>query len=214
MQTSQEIKLIVAIPTLNRADLLNQALEQYFEDFKYTHIAICDNGTQDIITREENFMIYRPEANLNVSGSWNMLMDYADKIHATHVLMLNDDIVLGRTEHEINILIKSNSNMPFINSLMNWCSFILSVDAYKKIGAFDGEYFPNYFNDNDYCYRMRLLGLERTNTSFLNPKLYRNSMTIAKEPSLNNRFSEYRQNYINMWGGLPNDEKYLTRFNL
>ena len=213
MQINQETKLVIAIPTVNRADLLNEALEQYFEDFKDTHIAICDNGRQDIITREENFMIYRPEANLGVARSWNMLMDYADKIQATHVLMLNDDIVLGRTDHEINLLIKSNYNMPFINSLMNWCSFILSVDAYKKIGAFDAEYFPNYFNDNDYCYRMRLLGLERTNTSFLNPKVYRNSMTIAKEPSLNNRFSEYRQNYINMWGGLPTEEVYKTKFN-
>jgi hypothetical protein len=60
---------------------------------------------------------------------------------------------------------------------------------------------------------MRLLGLERLNTSFLNPVIYRNSMTIAKNPSLNNRFMEYRQNYINKWGGLPNDEKYHTKFN-
>jgi GT2 family glycosyltransferase len=210
---NQEFKLIVAIPTLNRADLLNEALERYFEDFKDTHIAICDNGKQDIITREENFMIYRPEENLNVSGSWNLLMDYADKMNATHVLMLNDDIVLGRTEHEILMLIKQNRNTEFINSHQNWCSFILSVEGYKKIGAFDEVCFPNYFNDNDYCYRMRLLGLERVNTSFLDPVIYRNSMTIAKQPALNNRFMEYRQNYINKWGGLPMQEKYLTDFN-
>jgi GT2 family glycosyltransferase len=210
---NNDFKLVVAIPTLNRADLLNEALERYFEDFKETHIAICDNGKQNIITREENFMIYRPEENLNVSGSWNMLIDYADKINATHVLMLNDDVLLGRTEHEVKMLIKNNPDVPFINSLMNWCSFILTIDGYKKIGGFDERYFPNYFNDNDYCYRMRLLGLERLNTSFLNPVIYRNSMTIAKDPSLNNRFMEYRQNYINKWGGLPMEEKYLTEFN-
>ena len=209
----KEIKLVVAIPTINRADLLNEALAKYFEDFKDTHIAICDNGNQDILTREENFMIYRPQENLNVSGSWNMLMDYADKIGATHVLMLNDDVYLGRTEHEIELLIMSNLEIRFINSLMNWCSFILSVDGYKKIGEFNQEYFPNYYNDNDYCYRMRLLNMERINTSFLNPVVYRNSMTIAKNPELNSRFLEYRQNYINMWGGLPNEEKFTKPFN-
>ena len=104
----KEIKLVVAIPTINRADLLNEALAKYFEDFKDTHIAICDNGNQDILTREENFMIYRPQENLNVSGSWNMLMDYSEKTGATHVLMLNDDVYLGRTEHEIKLLIKQN----------------------------------------------------------------------------------------------------------
>lgn len=209
----KEIKLVVAIPTINRADLLNEALAKYFEDFKDTHIAICDNGNQDILTREENFMIYRPTENLNVSGSWNMLMDYSEKIGATHVLVLNDDVYLGRTENEIKMLIKQNIHLPFMNSLMNWCSFILSVEGYKKIGEFNQEYFPNYYNDNDYCYRMRLLNMERLNTSFLNPVVYRNSMTIAKDPSLNNRFMEYRQNYINMWGGLPNEEKYTKPFN-
>jgi GT2 family glycosyltransferase len=210
---NKDFKFIVAIPTINRADLLNEALEIYFEDFKNTHIAICDNGKQSIITREENFMIYRPEENLNVSGSWNMLMDYADKINASHVLMLNDDVVLGRTEHEIQMLINDNPDIPFLNSFCNWSSFILNVDWYKKIGCFDESFFPNYFNDNDYCYRMRLLGLERLNTSFLDPVIYRNSMSISKDPSLNNRFLEYRQNYINKWGGLPMEEKYLTEFN-
>ena len=42
------MKLIIGIPTINRADLLNEALEKYFEDFKDTeiftvHIAIEDN---------------------------------------------------------------------------------------------------------------------------------------------------------------------------
>jgi GT2 family glycosyltransferase len=209
----RKFKLLVGIPTINRADLLNEALAHYFEDFASTEIVICDNGNQDIITREKMFVIYRPTENLNVSGSWNMLMDYAIKTNATHVLMLNDDVYLGKNETEIISLIKNNKDLHFINSLMNWSSFILSVDGFNKIGAFDELCFPNYYNDNDYCYRMRLLGLERLNTPFLNPVIYRNSMTIAKDPSLNNRFLEYRQNYINKWGGLPSEEKYITKYN-
>lgn len=207
------MKLIVAIPTLNRADLLNPALERYFESFSDTHIVICDNGNQDIISREENFVIYRPKENLNVSGSWNMLMDYADKIKATHVLMLNDDIYLGMTSSHVEWLIQKNINLPFINSLKNWSSFILSVEGWKKIGNFDEDNFPNYFNDNDYCYRMRLLGLKRLNTDYLNPSIYRNSMTIAKDPSLNNNFSNYATRYLEKWGGMPNNEIFTKPFN-
>ena len=54
---------------------------------------------------------------------------------------------------------------------------------------------------------------KKTWTSFLDPVLYRNSMTIAKDPALNNRFSQNRQLYIDMWGGLPTEEKYVTKFN-
>jgi GT2 family glycosyltransferase len=207
------MKLIIGIPTLNRADLLNEALSGYFEDFKDNEIFIVDNGNQSIITREEKFAIYRPEENLGVAKSWNYIMDYAEKVDATHVLMLNDDIYLGRTEHEIKMVIKNNQNADFINSFQNWCSFILKVDMWKKAGKFDEEFFPAYFEDNSFDYKMSLMKANKTWTSFLDPIVYRNSMTIAKEPSLNNRFAQNRAMYIDMWGGLPSEEIYLTKFN-
>lgn len=210
---NEEIKLVVVIPTINRADLLNDALAKYFEDFKDTHIAICDNGNQEIITREENFMIYRPEKNLGVAGSWNMLMDYADKINATHVLVLNDDIYLGKDENTIKYLIRNNADCDFINSFQNWCCFILTVDIWKRAGKFDEEFFPAYFEDNSFDYKMTLIGAKKNWTSFLDPALYRNSMTIAKDPSLNSRFMQNRQMYIDMWGGLPSEEKFTKKFN-
>jgi GT2 family glycosyltransferase len=207
------MKLIIGIPTINRADLLNEALANYFEDFQNTEIFIVDNGKQELITREKNFVIYRPESNLNVSGSWNLIMDYAEKVNATHVLMLNDDVYLGKTELEIQTIIRLGGDTPFYNSEMNWCSFIFSLDGFKKVGNFDAEFFLNYFNDNDMFYRMKLLNMEMIYTSALNPVVYRNSMTIAKDPTLNYRFGEYRQNYISKWGGLPNQETFITPFN-
>jgi hypothetical protein len=60
---------------------------------------------------------------------------------------------------------------------------------------------------------MTLMGAKKTWTSFLDPLVYRNSMTIAKEPNLNNRFQQNREMYIQMWGGLPTEEKYTTKFN-
>lgn len=207
-------KLIVGIPTINRADLLNESLKKYFEDFIETEIVIVDNGNQDIITRENKFFIYRPFENLGVSGSWNMIMDYAEKVKATHVLMLNDDVYLGKDEYSINSMINVFEKIHFINSEMNWSSFILSVEGYKKIGKFDENIYPAYFEDNDYCYRMRLLGIERLNTDYLNPVIYRNSQTIQKDPNLNLNFSKNRDYYISKWGGEPNKETFKTPHNI
>ena len=207
------MKLIIGIPTINRADLLNEALAKYFEDFKETEIFIVDNGNQEIITREKNFAIYRPENNLNVSGSWNLIMDYAKKVGASHVLMLNDDVYLGKSELEIQTILRLWKDVPFFNSEFNWCSFIISLEGFEKAGKFDEAQFPNYFNDNDMFYRMKLLNMEMVYTAILNPAVYRNSMTIAKDPTLNTRFLEYRQNYINKWGGLPAQEIFTTPFN-
>jgi GT2 family glycosyltransferase len=206
------MKLIIGIPTINRADLLNEALANYFEDFKNTEIVICDNGNQEIITRERNFVHYKPEKNLGVSGSWNMLMDYADKVKGTHVLILNDDIYLGKSEDEINTIIRL-WNPEFICTELNWCSFILSVETFKKVGNFDENFFPAYFEDNDYFRRMQLANVPIIVNPMLNPVIYRNSMTIQKSPELNSGFEKNRQYYISKWGGQPTQETFATPFN-
>jgi GT2 family glycosyltransferase len=206
------MKLIIGIPTINRADLLNEALAKYFEDFKEIEIVICDNGNQEIITREKNFVIYRPEKNLGVSGSWNMIMDYAEKVNATHVLMLNDDIYLGKSEQEVNHIV--NLWKPeFLCTELNWCAYILSLDAFKKTGGFDETFFPAYFEDNDYFRRMLLANVQMVFNGMLNPIVYRNSMTIAKDQSLNNNFENNKRYYISKWGGLPTQETFGTPFN-
>jgi len=208
----EKIKLIVGIPTINRVDLLNEALVNYYNDFPNTEIVICDNGKQNILARENKIVVYRPENNLGVSGSWNMIMDYAIKTNATHVLMLNDDIYLGKKEEEILHLINLWKG-DFYCTELNWCSFILSTEAYKEIGKFDENFYPAYFEDNDYFYRMSLLNKSMIYTALLNPKIYRNSMTIAKEPSLNNSFEKNRQYYISKWGGEPSKETFTNPFN-
>ena len=187
-------------------------MANYFEDFKNTEIVICDNGNQEIITRENNFVVYKPEKNLGVSGSWNMLMDYAEKVNATHVLILNDDVYLGKTEEELNTIIRL-WKPEFICTELNWCSFILSVETFKKVGKFDEKFFPAYFEDNDYFRRMLLANVTIINNAMLNPVVYRNSMTIQKSPELNDGFEKNRQYYISKWGGQPTQETFATPFN-
>jgi len=111
------------------------------------------------------------------------------------------------------MVIRNNSDADFINSFHNWCSYILTIDSWKKAGKFDEEFFPAYFEDNSFDYKMTLIGAKKMWSSFLDPLVYRNSMTIAKDPNLNNRFAQNRAMYIDMWGGLPTEEKYVTKFN-
>lgn len=209
----EPIRFVVAIPTLNRADLLNEALTNYFIDFKETLIVICDNGNQEIVSREHNFEILRSRTNLGVAKSWNLLMEFAEKQGATHVLMLNDDIYLGKTEIQIQSVLQVWKNMAFINSYQQWSAYVLTVQAWKEFGKFDENIFPAYFEDNDAHYRMKLLDMNMVYTEKLNPAIFRNSMTIEKDASLNENFLKNRSYYIKKWGGAPGNEKYLVPFN-
>ena len=75
-------------------------------------------------------------------------------------------------------------------------------------------FYPAYFEAHDYCYRMRLKGLERINSEFFNPEVYRNSQTIARDKSLNQNFDANKELFKEKWGGYPLEETYKTPYNI
>lgn len=202
----------IGIPTLNRYDLLKEALAKYYIDFPNIKIYIVDNGSQGIDYSHPNINIYIPSQNLGVASSWNILLNEIFIDHS-HALILNDDIILSRTQDEIQNLIDSNINQDFFVSPGTWCSFILPKKTFEKVGYFDEEFFPAYWEDNSYHYRLQLANCTYFQTEVLFPKIYRNSQTIAKDKAINKNFEALKALYIKMWGGLPGEEKFITKYN-
>jgi GT2 family glycosyltransferase len=207
-------KFAIGIPTLNRWDLLQPALLFYFTDFPNTKIYIVDNGKQDINSKikNANLTIFEPSNNLGVSASWNYLCDTIFEEN-DYAVILNDDIYLGRREHELDNLL-TNHKKDFYTSTQDWCSFILPKSTYTKVGKFDIDFYPAYFEDNDYMYRMQLAGLKSIfKIPFLSPFLYKASMTLEKDPSIRNGYINNARLYEEKWGGRPNEEKFKTPYN-
>jgi len=204
----------IGIPTLNRFDLLHPALMFYKQDFPNTKIYVVDNGSQNIknqIAYMPNVILLEQSENLGVAKSWNLLCNEIYKNHE-NALILNDDIYLGKKEFEIETLLRDYKS-DFYVTLQDWCAFILPKKTFKKVGEFDIKFFPAYFEDNDYHYRMKLLGLKYMQIPFLNPYIYKSSMTIDKEPKLRDLIQNNREYYISKWGGEPMRETFKKPFN-
>lgn len=210
----------IGIPTINRADLLQPTLERYCQDFPNTAIYIVDNGFQDFDRSKFNNNVHFivNDQNNGVAGSWNQLLE---KIYngipgvsqgCDHALILNDDIYLGKTERQIQEFIVVNLFHLAVQP-GTWCSFILPKIIFNKVGPFDSRFYPAYFEDNDYDYRVRLAGFIPTPHPELAPEVYRNSMTIEKNQALNARFEDNKRLYVSKWGGEPLRETYLLPFN-
>ena len=203
----------ILIPTINQKVLLGEALLHYALLYPKTHKYILDNGHQEIEPYDENTKIYVSESNLGVAASWNFLIKKAIKDGHTNFLILNDDIILKLDESTIkSIITKWNEAFIVCRPFYNWCSFILTKNIYDKVGEFDENFKICYFEDNDYKYRMDLQGIKIQYEDLLAPEVFNNSMTIKKDPTLNN-FDNNRQYYIEKWGELPNNEQYKTPFN-
>jgi cephalosporin hydroxylase len=210
------IKLFVGIPTINRADLLHESLDDLATNLPDLYqLCIIDNGGQDISvpnSLKDITTIIRPKHNLGVAGSWNYLIDKFFNSNGDHLLILNDDIVLTKTSSDLKKIVETHKNYSVIYSKLGWCSFFISQKAIDAVGYFDTTFYPAYFEDNDYIYRLKLSGAFPVIDEGCNPSIYRGSMTIQKDQSLNRDFYALREHYNKKWGGPPGEETYASPF--
>ncbi len=204
------------IPTINRYDLLQEALNKYKVSYPDIRIIIVDNGDQCIPDDIQNVIVYRPGRNIGVAASWNFICNTAFTLHnKRYVALLNDDIILGLDQDKLNEILLENDNheeVGIINSEKQWSAFVLSRNTYNLVGDFDEKFYPAYFEDNDYEYRLKVSGIAILQDPRLNPEVYRQSMTSHKDQNINNGFMSNREYYMKKWGGLPGNEQYRTPF--
>lgn len=204
----------ILIPTVNRKDLLVPALEYYNKNMPNTDVFVWDNGNQLIpqMNRLETVVVFK---NYGVSKSWNCLINLAINRGYDNFLILNDDVIYQGGEEYINRLISNENKTRFYRcgAIYNWSVFILNKSIFNQIGPFDENFKGCYFEDNDYEYRMRIGGVDVVFDQNLNPAVYLNSQSIAKDPLLSN-FIDNRDYFIKKWGGQPGEEKYKTPFNI
>ena len=206
-------KFAIGIPTYNRADLLLPALMFYAHDYPNTEILVIDNGNQDIkiSVNMPNLTIIKSDTNLGVAASWNLL---CNKIFEQndYAMILNDDIYLGRKEWEVENLLE-NYKKDFYLATQDWCAFIMPKKTFEQVGRFDEKFYPAYFEDNDYTYRMMMALKSIFQVPFLNPFVYKTSQSMLKEPSLRDGYLKNEQLYFEKWGGKPNLEKFRKPYN-
>jgi len=203
----------IAIPTINRADLLIQTLIEYQNQFVTIDICVLDNGHQDIPDDVESLIVLHSKVNLGVAESWNIMCEMIFKQY-DYALILNDDVRIGGNINDIQEIISlmEISGSGVCTSEQGWCAFILSKQTFGEVGKFDKIFFPAYFEDCDYHYRLNLKGGILSKSKSLNPVVYRQSSSIDKDASLNNS-KENLKRYIAKWGGQPASEKYTVPYN-
>lgn len=214
-----KLKIAVGIPTINRADLLAENLADLATNMgAIERLYIVDNGAQKFVIPKPFTLthhLHRPNKNLGVSSSWNYMMRKAfTEDNIDYLLMLNDDIVLGKTLQKILTIISNNPTIELFVHANNWCVFLLNKTIVDKVGYFDEKFFPAYYEDNDYYYRSKLAGVKMLTTFRpLQCKRFRISQSIKKDPELGKGSSKNHEYYKKKWGGDPRKEKFITPFN-
>lgn len=209
------MKCTVCIPVLNRYDKLSLLVESLQSNTIKPEIAIVNNGTQPITLKD--VLVYTPGRNIGVAASWNWFIKNVPELR----IISNDDIIFGETAIEsfIENYDKSKIVFPSIAAINVFSCFMIPDNIVNRVGLFDEGISPNYgyFEDNDYAYRMKLLGIDVKRvisiTAFHSPSSTIEMFSTQQKKEHDKKFKLAKVNYISKWGGLPGKETFITPYN-
>jgi GT2 family glycosyltransferase len=141
---------VLIIPVLNRFDLLEQALNSI--DYPIENILIIDNSNS---YKNKNVHVLNMPSNIGVAASWNLgIKCYYNSPY--WVFMGNDVEWLPGTLQKISSL---SGKERFLLSNYGFNAFSLGAGIIEKVGLFDENYFPAYYEDEDFENRAKVMGL-------------------------------------------------------
>jgi GT2 family glycosyltransferase len=195
---------VLGVPILNGPDHLDEMIASI--DVPVEKMVVVDNGdvVGDIMPT-----VIKPRTNLGVAASWNFIM----KTHpeASWWMISNHDVVFfpGTLKRLADAMSDGGVAM-----LGGFAVFAISREVITKVGWFDENYAPAYYEDNDFDYRCRLAGVKiRSLPASL---LHQTSSTLREDPEYkaqNGRtFAANKARYLAKWGGEPYREKFTTPF--
>lgn len=216
----------LCVPTYSRyelcADMLLSAAAGTVKPDAYV---VIDNGGSfhpvPALTSRlgEALRVVRPGRNLGVAASWNWFLLNV----AGHLLVCNDDVRLE--PHTLETLLAAKAEQP--NGLVfhpdggsgeaNVLSvFLIDPRAADVVGYFDETFHPAYFEDDDYLYRMKRLGLRPLPVPgcgyFHHCSATLRAMPPADAAAHAANFAALRDYYVTKWGGEPGDERFERPF--
>lgn len=168
-----------------------------------------------------------PGRNLGCAGGWNRLMTLAG---GTKSIILNADCAVPPDAFE-----RMRPSMEAASSIVcafGFGCFHVPVSIYKRIGEFDEEFYPAYWEDTDYKRRAALAGVaiehwpqvEASRPSF-GRATYETGFThgwdvtdgyqgwrAEKLAWFQERWRANRDRYTAKWGGEPGAETFTTPF--
>lgn len=166
--------------------------------------------------------------NAGVAASWNLGIEEANDVGAQFLTICSTSIRFrdyARGLCRTADLAAENDQWPYgFESAMGWRMITLGRATWETIGLFDEKFYPAYYEDNDYIWRMRCAGiLEQQGAESrslrmipwvgaLDADLVCEAHAI-KHAGVHVDFVELEQYYMRKWNGKPGEEQWDESFN-
>lgn len=211
---------VLGVPILNRGDLLLDLVNSI--DYPVEKLAIVRNGnTPDVIEAVEKIQsginpnvksvyVSIPFRNLGVAPSWNHIIKSFPE--ASFILIPGNDVKFSPGDLMKIYNFHSSDQEAFI-SAMGFACFGITPYIIDKVGLFDENIYPAYYEDNDYSHRLKLAGVSELQVPDIRPIHQEGSQTIRSDAFYNDAngqtFTKNMKYYSEKWGpDAPSNHDY------
>lgn len=141
---------VLGFCTLNRFDLADRLLASI--DYPVEHLVIVDNSgkqTWNPVVPQfvKNIWLIRVPFGLGLVGAWNLIIKSTP--YASSWLLINDDAWFEPGALEIIAKETDNSAINFVEIGTKWSCVVFGEGMIDKVGLYDENFYPLYFDDND-----------------------------------------------------------------
>jgi GT2 family glycosyltransferase len=151
---------VLGFATLSKFDMAQRLLDSI--DYPVKHLVIVDNSGKRKFKPKVNkfvknvWMLQMPTG-LGANGAWNLIIKSTP--HAPYWVLPNDDSwfapgALGTIADEVD-----TEAFNFVDVHPRWSCVVPTEGSVAKAGLWDEAFHPIYFDDDDYEWRMRELGV-------------------------------------------------------
>lgn len=213
----------------NEHDLITQSIVSVGEGTcRPNRILIVDNGDTAWappagFVEEHKLHVVRPQTNLGCAGAWNLIHRLAAPL--TTVILNADCAVASDTLEKVMA-----PPAPVVVLAYAFGCFRIDEEMWCRVGEFDADFYPVYWEDTDYRYRMKLggvqpvewdsrpsrvvsLGREEAASKIQHgkhdPQGYQ-GWRGAKLAWFQDCLEKNHQRYVAKWGGEPTKETFTT----
>lgn len=202
---------VVGIPYISQFDLLARCIISIPYD-RAERIHVIDNSSMygAISYRSDpRVVVTRPDHNIGVAASWNSIIKWNPQ--ARWWFIINSDVAFIPEDLD---RLETAMRLHDVVTFSGMHAFGVRASAIQKVGWFDENLHPCYFEDNDWSYRAHLLGVH---IEQITPQAeHFGSATIRGDERYrleNNRtFPMNSAYYAQKWGGPVGHEVYTTPF--
>lgn len=153
---------VLGFATLKRFDLADRLLASI--DYPVEHLVIVDNsGTCEYEPVKPvwvvNMWVIRLPFGLGLVGAWNLIVKSTP--YAPYWVLVNDDAWFQPGQMKAIPEQVDTAALNFLDIVPKWSGVVFGEGMIDKVGLYDENFYPLYFDDNDLERRVELAGIDK-----------------------------------------------------